>query len=368
MKRTFISILCLFCGLSVFGQSVEENVVRQFVNNLRDWCSTNDTDYRRRAQNQCTDACRVKDKIMEDFATNSGLEMKDYVVPNYLNGFENALAEGTISIHASNVRTISFFEQSYGMSYNSSFVNEERKNSKNFVTVACDILISGVINYNIKDLFYIKKGKIVKITPYVEVIDQNTGKKKVLVDFSDFEDSSTLGFTINHDKNFQVGASVVGQWSWFMCSIDFGVNLDSKKYILNSGEIQDVLNFKKITTDYSPTLFLSITPSAYMKYVSIGCGIGGILLEGKQDITQYSFGYESDGNIFGSYGTNTTDATATALMLRPQIKCFIPVGESCKMSFGGGYNFVPKLKDLNGYHVSIGFHFDFDEWDDLFNL
>ena len=119
-----------------------------------------------RAQRQCTDACRVNDKIMEDFVANSGLNIKDYVVPNYLNGFEDALGKGSVVINISNIRTIYKSEQSYAWSYNTS-ANQQEKRSKDYVTVACDIRISGVLDYRVKDLYYIKKRKIVIINIYL---------------------------------------------------------------------------------------------------------------------------------------------------------------------------------------------------------
>lgn len=368
MRKTIISILCFFCGLSAFGQSVEEGVVRQFGNNLRDWCSTKDTDYRVRAQKQCSDACRVKDKIMEDFAANSGLSVKDYVVPNYLNGFENALGNGTISITISNVRTISNYEQSYGVSYSSSFTKEQEKRSKNFVTVACDIIVTGVMNYQIKDLYYIKRGKIVKITPYEEETDPTTGKKKVKVDFSDLEDTSMLGFSINHDQHFPVGASIIGQSGWFMCSLDFGINLDSKKYLIEKMDITNIMNYNSTRTEYDPKMFLSLTPAVFLKYISVGCGIGFVWLDGKEETSERKTTFNDDGSYSGYTGGSTsTDAATVELMLRPQLRGYIPLSRSSNMSIGIGYDIIPKLKDLNGYNVSIGFHFDFDEWGDLFS-
>lgn len=365
MKRTIISIFCLFCGLSAFCQSVEESVVRQFGNNLRDWCSTKDTDYRMRAQKQCTDACRVKDKIMEDFAANSGLSVKDYVVPNYLNGFENALGNGTILISIGNVRTISNQEQTYS----SSFSKEEERRAKNYVTVACDITVTGAINYHIKDLYYIKKGKIVKITPYQEIKDKKTGKTKVLVDFSDLENTSMLGFSINHDQHFPIGASIIGQSGWFMCSLDFGVNLDSKKYFMGKMDMVNIMNYSSTRTEYNPKQFLMLTPAVFLKYVSVGCGVGFIWLDGKEETSERKTTFNGDGSYKGYTGGSTsTNAATVELMLRPQIKGYIPLSSSCNMSIGVGYDIIPKMKTLNGYNVSIGFHFDFDEWRNLFSL
>lgn len=345
MKKIIITMFYLFCGIVAYGQSNDENVVRQFGNNLRDWCSTKDWDYRMRAQKQCTDACRVKDKIMETFGAKSGLSVKDYVVPNYLNGFEDALGKGSIILSMTNVRTISNNEQAYS----TSFLKQEEKRSKDFVTVACDITMSGALNFDVKNLYYIRKGKIVKITPYEEVIDKKTGKRKVKVDFSDLEDGSMWGFSINHDQHFPVGVSAIGHLGflelggkdldWLILSIDLGVNLDSKKYMK---DVTNIMNYKS----YDPKGFITVTPAVFLKYISIGCGVGIAYADEKETVSD---------------GKTTTYNTGHAMffMARPQIRGYIPMG-SFNISVGAGYDFIPRMKDLNGYNFSIGFHFNVD--------
>ena len=361
MKIVF-TMCCFLLGISAFGQTTEESIVQQFGNNLRDWCSTKDTDYRMKAQKQCTDACRVKDKIMEDFVANSGLNIKDYVVPNYLNGFEDALGKGSVILSMTNVRTILKDEQSYAFAYSTSTVKEEQRRAKDIVTVACDITVSGSLNYPVvKDLFYIKKGKIVKILPREEEVDQRTGKKKVKVDFSDMEDISMLGFLINHDQYFPIGASIIGQSGWFMCSLDFGVNLDSKKFVVEKMEMTNIMDYNSTRTEYDPKMFLTLTPAVFLKYFSLGCGVGFAWLDRKEEKSSSKLTFDSDGNFSTSTsGSTSSESVATKFMLRPQIRGYIPLSRSCNMSLGVGYDFIPKMKDLNSYNVSIGFHFDFE--------
>ena len=348
MKKIIITMFYLFCGIVAYGQSNDENVVHQFGNNLRDWCYTKNIDFRMRAQKQCTDACRVKDKIMEDFAAKSGLNIKDYVVPNYLNGFEDALGKGSIILSMTNVRTISNNEQAYASAYSASSLKQEEKRAKDIVTVAGDITTSGAIRYDIKNLYYIKKGKIVKITPYEEVIDKKTGKKKVKVDFSDLEETSTLGLTINHDKHFPIGFSFVANLGdelfgkslgWLMLSLDYGFNTDSKK-IIRKSDVTNILNYKY----YDPKKFITLTPAVFLKYASVGCGFGVASVEGQE----VSFEEETSIKKTEPY---------EFFMVRPQIKGFFPI-EPFYISIGIGYDFIPKMKDLNGYNVSLGLHLD----------
>lgn len=361
MRKLYLLFFAFF-HIAVYAQSGDVETVRQFGENLQLWCSTTNISYRPKIQNKCLSDCRVKDEIMVDFARNSGLSIKDYVVPNYLNGFEKAMDQGSVVIDVSNVRIISSEQQSYSYGY----AKKEEERAKKFTTIACDIKVRGVLNYDIKDLFYLQKGKILKITPYEEVIDKVTGKKKVKVDFSDLEDISTIGFTLNHNQHFQAGASIIGQYGLFICSLDFGFNMDSKKYYSDIMNMTDIMNYERTETEYDPKMFITITPGLFFKYVSVGCGVGVAMLDGKETISNSNFSQNEQGNWGGTSGNNSLDTSTCKLMIRPQLKGFIPLGRSCKMSVGLGYDILPKAKELNGYNVSIGFHFNFDNWDGVF--
>lgn len=363
MRKLYLLFFAFF-HIAAYAQYGDMEVVRQFGENLQLWCSTTSISYRPKVQEKCPSDCRVKDEIMVDFARSKGLSIEDYVVPNYLNCFEEAMGKGTVAVSVSNVRIITSDQQSY--TYGSA--KKEQKRAKNFTTIACDIKVSGVLNYDIKDLFYLQKEKILKITPYEEVVDTKTGKKKVKVDFSDLEDMSTLGFTLNYDQHFQAGASIIGQSGLFICSLDFGFNLDSKKYYSDVMEMTDIMNYKRTETEYDPKMFITVTPGLFFKYVSVGCGLGFALLDSKETLSSSSFSVNEQGNLSGSHGSqSSSDYSSTKFMIRPQLRGFIPLGSSCKMSIGVGYDILPKAKELNGYNASIGFHFDFDNWDGLFN-
>ena len=367
MKKVIILIFYFCCCTISFGQTSEEIIVQQFGNYLSSWCSSNDTDYRMRAQKQCTDACRVKDKIMEDFVSNSGLNIKDYVVPNYLNGFEDALGKGSVTINISNIRTIYKSEQSYAWSYKTS-VNQQEKRSKDFVTVACDIRISGVLDYRVKDLYYIKKGKIVKIAPYVEETDQKTGKKRVRVDFSDLDDEyQTFGATYNYGKNWPIGLSLNYSYTRFMIGLDVGVNTDKDKFYKHSLEMTDVMNFSKEDIEYDPLFYMTLTPSFYMKYFAVGCGAGFLYLNGTKTINHQqssSFSSGSDGiSISGTSSSGySTEESCPKLkfMVRPTVKGFIPVSDQWFVSVSVGYDYVFGYKDKNGINFGLGLQYNFD--------
>ncbi len=172
--------------MSLNGQTIVENIVRQFGYNLRDWCSTKDTDYRMRAQMLCTEACRVEDKIMRDFTSTSNLNIRNFVIQSYLNGFEAALDNGSITIEMKEIESISPIE----WALDKSTAQKKEKLTEDYAIFKCNIVVNGILNYDINDTYYVSKGldaKIVKITPFEEIVDQKTGEKKVRVDFSKME-------------------------------------------------------------------------------------------------------------------------------------------------------------------------------------
>lgn len=184
--KIILSICCLLLGVSAFAQKLEERVVQQFGSSLQGWCSTKDTDYRMRAQLLCTEACRVEDKIMHDFTSQNNLNLRNFVIQSYLNGFEMALDNGNISIELRNIESVSPTK----WAIDKSSTREKEKFTENYAIFKCNVIVSGVLNYDIQDTYYVSKGfdaQIVKITPFEEIIDQKTREKKVLVDFSKLE-------------------------------------------------------------------------------------------------------------------------------------------------------------------------------------
>jgi len=185
MKILF-SICCLLLGVNAFGQKIEERVVQQFGSNLQGWCSTKDTDYRLQAQKLCTEACRVEDKIMQDFTLQNNLDLRNYVIQSYLNGFETALDNGNISLEFRNIESIS----PTMWAFDKSTTQKKGKLTEDYVIIKCNVVVKGALNYDIHDTYYVSKGfdaQIVKITPFEEILDNKTGEKKVRVDFSRLE-------------------------------------------------------------------------------------------------------------------------------------------------------------------------------------
>ena len=72
-----------------FEVTASEKTARRFWNNIRLWCETKDTDYRKKACKECqTKELRVNDNLMKIFANQAGLpQIESYTLDSYLVGF-----------------------------------------------------------------------------------------------------------------------------------------------------------------------------------------------------------------------------------------------------------------------------------------
>ncbi len=339
MKKVLSSVIFLICGITSFGQTAEENVVRRFGGNLRDWCLTKNINYRKSAQNQCVDACRVVDKIMEDYARSNGVRIKDYVIPNYLNCFQEALGKGPVNFNAIDVKVIHSDEQAYSSSGKTT-IEQERKRSKEVVTIACDIIINGVLNYNIKDVYYVRKGQILKIEPYEEIIDQRTGKKKVKVDFSDlvdYLDDDFSGFRYGYSKLTPFNLSLIERY-------------ESKwvGYTLQIGGLGGLIDspIKKtdgdIVTSSRTHFYIVGGPTFSLPFFTAAFGVGGTIF--RKTISELS-----------TYNNYSIKNTYVRFMMKPSVSVDIPLfRNSIIVSPYAGYNIILGQKDLNTIEFGIG--------------
>lgn len=349
MKKKLLLVTLLLCVISSFGQTREESVVRQFGDNIHNMCSTQDLIYFDRAQNLCDDACRVKDKIMEDFIRSSGV--KSDLVQTYLQGFHNARKKGIVNINVSNVRIIRNSEQAYSNHYGVSTPEQEAQRSKNFTTVACEININGTLTYHVQDLYYVRRGHIVKITPYEEVIDQRTGKKKVKVDFSDLVDEHSLEVSYGYSSNFPLNIGISTNFSYFNIGVEYGMNF-SEEMLLT----QKHTNYATSTLERGKYWYLMATPGVYLRYASIDCGLGNVF-------AKYNYNYES------VYTSSSNSEKRNYFIMKPKLTFHIPIPldfssrtEKLYISPHVGYQYVPKCSALNCWEVGIGARFRFETY------
>lgn len=366
MKAVFF-ILCFFCSFVLYGQSSEVRIVQKFGDNLKYWCSLKKITYRLQAEQQCSEECRVNNKIIEDFVRNSGLnptELKNYVVPHYLNAFETALSKGDIVVNMNNVKIIPLSEQKrfYGTSNSKKIADE-------CIEVSCDLSVSGVLNYHIQERYTIYKGKILSINPREEIIDPETGEIKVKVDYSDLfiNNYETIGFSINYGQHFPVGVSFNYSFEEvpFMLSVDLGINLDGDKYIIDKVNMKDIMNYEREKKVLDPKFFLTVTPQVYLKFLAIGCGVGFLYMDGTEDIRNYSTEVSSTSNtenisstLIASGGSSSINTTMLKPMIRPVIKGFIPLSNELYLSISAGYDLIFGYTKKNGFNLGIGIQWE----------
>lgn len=350
MKKVLLSVMFLICGITSFGQTAEENVVRRFGGNLRDWCSTKNINFRKSAQDQCIDACRVVDKIMEDYARNNGVRIKDYVIPNYLNCFQEAMGKGSVNINILNLRTIRSDEQAYSL-YGESTIEQERQRSKEVVTIACEIAVNGVLDYNVKDVYYVRRGRILKILPYEEETDQRTGKKKVKVDFSDLVDEHSIEVSYGYSSHFPLNIGVSTNFSLFNIGVEYGMNFSEDQL-----QTKKHTNFATSTLERGKYWYLMATPGVYLRYASIDCGLGNVF-------AKYNYIYES------VYTSSSNSEKKNYFIMKPKLTFHIPFPldfssrtEKIYISPHVGYQYVPKCSALNCWEVGIGVRFRFETY------
>ena len=351
MKKHLFSLFTLFFALSAYGQTKEENVVRQFGNNLQSWCSTNNIDFRKRAKGQCANECRVRDKIMDYFAAKSNLSLNNFVVNNYLNGFQDAMGTGKLNISISNLRVIPAEEQIYSFSYGTSAYQKEKRYSEEYVAIACEVLVTGTLDYNIKDVYYVREDKILKIDPYKERVDPNTGKTKVEVDFSDLVEEHSLEVSYGYSSNFPLNIGISTNFSYFNIGVEYGMNFSNEQ-----------IGFKKHTNYATSTLergkywYLMATPGVYLRYASIDCGLGNVF-------AKYNYNYES------VYTSSSSSERKNYFIMKPKVTFHIPIpfgvsprDEVLYISPHIGYQYIPKCSTLNCWEVGIGIRFRFETY------
>lgn len=348
-KRLMIILLLGFFALGIQAQK-GEYAVRNFGANMQSWGQTSKLEYQKKLQKLCDGAksVRVCDEIVESLAPKNGYAVNgsSYFLETYLNCLIKEIKKG-IHIQYSNFKTINVGETTV-------------YDTRGLELIACNIVISGAVNYNVKDLFYVRNGKISKIDKYEEIVDKHTGKRKVKVDLSDIDfDEETIGLTYNYGQHFNIGASISYAIPWFMVSFDFGLANKMDAVTSTKVEMTDIMNYTITTTSLKPKMFFTITPALNLKYIAVGCGVGVLYMKGNE-MSKFSYGKSYTGGY--SYGSSTSESDAEKLkfMLRPSIKGFIPLSDEWSLVVGAGYDYAFKYKKCNGFNFSLGFQYSLD--------
>lgn len=161
--------LILSFNLSVRAEST--SVVKQFGENLSSWVSNQRITNLQAMENLCSKfpSFRIGNKLMASMADKNNLtKTATYDWDNYITCLQKEVDNG-LQISFSNIQPVpeGYIEMNYpGLQY-----------------VSCSVKINSSSSNEWKDLFILKNEKIVKITDYIEKIDEITGKKKIEIDY-----------------------------------------------------------------------------------------------------------------------------------------------------------------------------------------
>lgn len=349
-KQILILLLSVVLSINVniFAQDI--SVVRQFGNNLSNWASGDNTfSSVDNIERLCKPAFRVSDKIMQTLAKKNGWTLsKNYTLENYITCMQKEIDKG-ISINVTNIQNVSPSE----------ILNAKAEYSY----VSCNISISGSIQLFENALFLLSDNKIAGIQNNIIKIDRKTGKKKIEVDWSGLdidEDTEGFGVSYNYSKAFPFGASIsYSKWK-FMIGVDFGINNDKEIYTTQKVYFNNIVDYKINRGEYDLKYFITVTPSFYMKYFSVGWGVGYAYLKGTKYTKDNSLTVYPDGTTIQTGSTTSVDDFKYKWMMRPTIKGYIPCSDNFFISLSVNYDWIVGYKEKSGIGFGAGIHILFD--------
>lgn len=351
MKRILI-LFIIFSAISPLRlYSHGLSTAQEYGESMKQWSATGDYLYRETIVRICDGikSTRVADEIAMDLAYKNGQpENISYELNSYLNWIDKVMSQG-ISIEISDYNVVSRYEIEGSNAHETKYAQESDK-----YYVSCRVKIRGALSYDVYDLICMRNNKITKIAKY-----EKSGNK-VKVNFSDIDfdvdDDQMIGFSYNYAKNFPIGVSATYSISNFMISLDFGLNTSNDKTVSEKLNMTNVLNYDYKKTEFDPKMYFTITPAYYMKYFSVGCGLGGLLL----DRTKIESSCSGDTSANGLSQTEVSEGVVK-FMLRPVIKGYIPVNDNkWAISAGVGYDIVFGYKKMNGINFSVGLLFNIE--------
>lgn len=169
-RRISFSVVLIICFyLQLRAEST--SVVQLFGENLSLWANSRSISNLHAMEDLCSKSpsFRIGNKFMASMADKNRLTKTDtYDWDNYITCLQKEVDNG-LHISFSNITLVpdGYIEMNYpGLQY-----------------VSCNVTVSGTSSYELKDLFILKNEKIVKVTDYIEKVDELTGKKKIEVDY-----------------------------------------------------------------------------------------------------------------------------------------------------------------------------------------
>lgn len=171
-------------------------------------------------------------------------------------------------------------------------------------------------------------------------------------------DSKGVGIAYEYSKNYPINASIAFSKSIFMLGLDFGKASEKNSISTKKVEFTDLLNYKITQGEYKPKCFITLTPSIYMKYISVGFGAGVLFLKGKTKIEGMSTEVKGDDIFSSDLNKQIESDTKTRLIMRPNLKLYVPCSNSFSIITSISYNWIWGSKNLNGLSYGIGIRYN----------
>jgi|GEM_PF-840535 hypothetical protein len=356
MIKQIIIITLVSLGIYFDGTAQDTYIVEQFGSNMSKLASRTNTystleKLEELISQNPKSAFRISDNIMRSLALQNGLSStKDYMWASYLTCMQKEFDKG-VNISFSNVEEVP-----------QSLIPSDYQGRQELSFVSCHIQMTGASNFNENDLFVLVNGKIAKIQDYQVGVDKN-GRRKLRIDLSGLdldweleEENGSMGLTYNYSKAFPVGVSFYGSKWKFMASVDFGMNFNKDIYTTRKVDFNNLMDYKITYGEFDPKYYVTVTPSFYLKYFSVGWGVGMLILKGKETIYERNYQTDGNGNPVVTIGGPTIyeDVEKAKFMMRPNIRGFIPCNDLFAITVSVSYNWIQGYKEMSGIDFGVG--------------
>ena len=147
-RKSIITCIALAMELSsAFAANEPKDVVNLFGSTLSEWCRTDKIERRIDIEKLCSGkkSCRVEDKVLADYLYKKGQsDYETFCLDSYLNMFEDLIADG-VSFNMTNIKTET---------------QDNYPDGQVLTFITADIRLTGALNYEVKNLFLVRDGKI----------------------------------------------------------------------------------------------------------------------------------------------------------------------------------------------------------------
>lgn len=154
INRVLRLILFLFViGAETLHASTPLDIVSSFGKTLSKWCQTDDINCRKSLEKMCSGVkkCRVEDKVLADYLFKKGQsDHETFCLDSYLNMFQDVMEDG-VTFNMFNIKVVS---------------QDKYPDGQVLTFLTSDIKITGILNYEVKNLFLVRDEKISGIYHY----------------------------------------------------------------------------------------------------------------------------------------------------------------------------------------------------------